>query len=166
VRTYIRGVSRRGRACGLLAALGLLLTIPASAAAEARTFTEAFSIPITPGFITCEGETVFLSGEVHLLLHSTLDGAGGLHVVTEENFAGVHGFGLESGALYVATDSKKELFNGKPGAAFEETFERSAQLIAQGRLSNAELHVIGHLTTNANGERVVDFFLVRFQCQE
>ena len=166
MHAYLRGVSGRRRTCGLLAAFGLLLIIPATAAAEARTFTESFSIPITPGYITCEGETVFLAGQVHVLVHSTLDAAGGVHIVTEQNFAGVQGYGLESGALYVATDSSKELFNGKPDAAREDTFQRSAQLVAQGRLSNAEVHVIGHLTTNANGEPVVDFIRVRSACQD
>jgi hypothetical protein len=166
VHAYIRDVSGRRRVCGLLAALGLLLTIPATAAAAARTFTESFSIPITPGYITCEGETVFLAGEVHVLVHSTLDAAGGAHILTEANFAGVQGYGLESGALYVATDSSKELFNGKLDAAREDTFQRSAQLVAQGRLSNAQLQVIGHITTNANGEPVVDFIRVRSECQE
>jgi hypothetical protein len=167
VHAYMRGASVGRRACGLVAALALLLlTIPATASAETTAFTESFSIPITPGFITCEGETVFLEGDVHLVIHGTLDSAGGVHAMTEENFAGVHGYGLEGGALYVATDSKRELFNGKPDAAREDTFERSAQLVAQGRLSNAQLHVIGHITTNANGEPVVDFISVRFGCRE
>ncbi len=166
MHAFMRGISVGRRACALVAALGLLLTIPATAAAEAATFTESFSIPITPGFITCEGETVFLAGDVHLLVHGTLDSAGGVHAVTEANFAGVQGYGLESGALYVAIDSSKELFNGKPDAAREDTFERSAQLVAQGRLSNAQVHVIGHITTNANDEAVVDFIFVRVACQE
>jgi len=166
VHAFMRGISVGRRACALVAALGLLLTIPATAAAEATTFTESFSIPITPGFITCEGETIFLAGDVHLLVHGTLDSAGGVHAVTEANFAGVQGYGLESGALYVAIDSSKELFNGKPDAAREDTFERSAQLVAQGRLSNAQVHVIGHITTNANDEPVVDFIFVRVACQE
>jgi hypothetical protein len=89
-----------------------------------------------------------------------------VHAVTEANFAGVQGYGLESGALYVAVDSSRELFNGKPDTAREDTFERSAQLVAQGRLSNAQVHVIGHLTTNANDEVVVDFIFVRVACQE
>jgi hypothetical protein len=167
VYAYIRGVSVGRRACALVAALGLLLlTIPATAAGEATTFTESFSIPITPGFITCEGETVFLAGDVHVLVHGTLDSAGGVHAVTQANFAGVQGYGVESGALYVAVDSSRELFNGKPDTAREDTFERTAQLIAQGRLSNAQVHVIGHLTTNAGDERVVDFIFVRVGCQE
>jgi len=149
-----------------LTALGLLLTLPATAVAEAATFTESFSIPVTPGFITCEGETVFLAGDVHVLLHGTLDAAGGVHIVTEQNFAGVQGYGLDSVALYVAVDSGKELFNGKQNAAREDTFVRSAQLVAQGRLSNAQVHVIGHLTTNANDDVVVDFIYVRSDCQD
>jgi hypothetical protein len=166
VKSYMRGASVGRRACGVVAALAVLLTIPATASAEATTFTESFSIPITPGFITCEGETVFLAGDVHLVVHGTLDSAGGVHAMTEANFANVHGYGLESGALYVATDSSRELFNGKPNTAREDTFERSAQLVAQGTLSNAQLHVIGHITTNANGEPVVDFIFVSFACQE
>ena len=167
MHTYMRGGAVGRRACAVVAALGLLLlTIPATAAAAATTFTESFSIPITPGFITCEGETVFLAGDVHVLVHSTLTQGGGVHIVTQANFAGVHGYGLESGALYVAVDSSRELFNGKPGTAREDTFERTAQLIAQGSLSNAQVHVIGHLTTNANDEPVVDFIFVRVGCQE
>jgi hypothetical protein len=145
--------------------LGLAPSFAPSAAAEATTGTESFTIPITPGFITCGGETVFLSGDVHIVFHGTLDASGGVHAVTRANFAGVQGRS-ESGALYVATDSSMEIFNGKPDAAREDTFERSALLIAQGGLPNVEVHVIGHLTTNANGEVVVDFVNVRFGCQE
>ena len=166
VHAFMRRVCVRPRTCALLTALGLLLTLPATAVAEAATFTESFSIPVTPGFITCEGETVFLAGDVHVLLHGTLDAAGGVHIVTEQNFAGVQGYGLDSGALYVAVDSGKELFNGKQNAAREDTFVRSAQLVAQGRLSNAQVHVIGHLTTNANDDVVVDFIYVRSDCQD
>jgi hypothetical protein len=166
VHAFMRGVSVGRGACGLLVALGLLLTIPATAAAEATTFTQSFSIPITPGYITCEGETVFLAGDVHLVVHGTLDSAGGVHALTDANFAGVQGYGLESGALYVAVDSSRELFNGKPDTAREDTFERSAQLVAQGSLSNAQVQVIGHLTTNANDEVIVDFIFVRVGCQE
>jgi hypothetical protein len=167
MRALERGTAGVRRRCAVLAALalGLVPMLPATAAAEATTFTESFTIPITPGFISCEGETVFLSGEAHVLLHRTIDAAGGVHIVTEENFAGVHGLGTESGALYVATDSKQEVFNGKPSSAREDTFQRTAQLVTQGGLSNAQLHVIGHLTTNANGETVVDFITVRAECQ-
>jgi hypothetical protein len=70
------------------------------------------------------------------------------------------------GALYGATDSKRELFKGKPEAAREDTFQRSAQLVAQGRPSNAQLQIIRHITTNSNDEPVVDFVLVCAACQE
>lgn len=145
--------------------LGLAPTLASNAAAQATTFTESVTVPITPGFVSCEGETVFLSGDVHILLHRTIDAANGVHTVLEENFAGIQGFGVVSGARYIATDSKQEIFNGKPDAAREDTFQRTAQLVAQGGLSNVQLHVIGHLTTNANGETTVDFVTVRAECQ-
>ncbi len=167
MRVLKRGAAtRRWRlTIAMMLVLGLAPTLAPTAAAEATTFTESFTVDITPGFVSCEGETIFLSGEVHILLHGTIDAANGVHAVHEENFAGVQGVGTESGARYIATDSKQEIFNGKPDAAQENTFQRSAQLIAQGSLSNAELHVIGHLTTNANGEVTVDFITIRFECQ-
>jgi hypothetical protein len=64
--------------------------------------------------------------------HGTLDAAGGVHAVTRANFAGVQGRS-KTGVLYVATDPSMEIFNGKIDAAREDTFERSALLIAQAR---------------------------------
>jgi hypothetical protein len=148
-----------------LLVLALAPTFARTAAAEATTFTESFAIPITTGFISCEGEVVFLTGEVHILTHGTFDPAGGVHSVTRANFSDVHGVGTESGALYIATDSSMEIFNGKLEAAREDTFERSFLLVAQGDLSNAQVHAIGHLTTNANGEVTVDFIRVNVGCQ-
>jgi hypothetical protein len=147
----------------LAAALALLA--PAAARAEATTFTESFSVPVTPGYISCAGETVFLSGEAHVVVHGTIDADGGVHLMSEENFAGVRGVGTETGALYVATDSKRELFDGRAGGARGETIERSALLIAQGALPDAEGHVIIHMTSNANGVPTADTFQIRFECQ-
>ena len=66
----------------------------------------------------------------------------------------------------MAIDSSRELFNGKADAAREDTVERSAQLVAQGGLSNGQVHAILHITTNANGEPVVNFISIRSECQE
>ena len=148
-----------------LLVLALASAFTATAAAGATTFTESFTIPITTGFISCEGEVVFLAGDAHILTHGTLDAAGGVHAVTRESFASVHGVGTESGALYVAADAGMEIFNGKPNAAREDTFERSFRLVAQGGPSDAYAHVIGHLTTNANGEVTIDFIRFQVECQ-
>ena len=161
-----REAGRRWRfTIATLLVLALAPTLAPTAAAEATTFSEMFKIPITTGFISCEGELVFLTGEVHVLIRRTIDAADGVHSLTRANFSDVHGVGTESGALYIATDSSMEIFNGKIDAAREDTFERSFQLIAQGDLSNAQVHVIGHLTTNANGEVTVDFIHVDAGCQ-
>src|ERR671936_595576 len=130
-----------------LLVLGCTSTFTATAAAEATTFTQSLTIPIRTGFISCEGELVFLTGELHILRHGTQDATGsGNHLVEQLNVADLHGVGTESGALYVSTDHFVEIFNGKfgdPDAAREDTIDRSFTLVAQGGLSNARVHVIG-----------------------
>ena len=149
----------------LAAALASALTLAAGARADASTWTDSYSIPVTPGFIACNGETVALSGHVRVVAHSTGDAAGGTHFFVQESFAGVRGVGLESGARYVAVGVNQEHFSGRPGAAFVDTFHRTAHLVAQGALANTLVHVDGRFIRNADGRPTVHFLRVSIECQ-
>ena len=148
------------------AMLGLAVIAPATAVAQTTTFTESFSVPVTPSYVSCGGEVVELSGRVHVLLHSTIDAAGGVHAVSKENTQGVRGVGLTTGARYVLVDTKQgDHFNGRPGGASELTIERTFLLVAQGTLEDARVHVIAHTTVNANGEPTAVVFEVVSECR-
>src|SRR5262245_61965238 len=74
-----------------------------SLAATASTQQLVNHIAVTR-FVPCAnggvGEDVFVSGDIHIMFHVTLDGSGGAHFVEVHNPQGVSGTGLTTGAMY------------------------------------------------------------------
>src|SRR3954453_10041297 len=74
-----------------------------SLAAAASTQQLVNHIEVTR-FVPCAnggaGEDVFLSGDIHIVVHVTFDGSGGAHFDEIHNPQGVSGIGLTTGAMY------------------------------------------------------------------
>jgi hypothetical protein len=125
----------------------LLLTPvkPAIAAAGSLT-TIATSTLGSVRFYPCAGEYIELSGDYAAIFHVTFDPTGGTHVIGQNISKGIHGVGLQSGTLYVASDADRRTTNifGAPG--FETTYIDTFRLVGQGTAANLLIQMAIHLT--------------------
>ncbi len=122
--------------------------------AKASTFKSNVSFPIDLiFFVPCAaggaGEDVHITGDIHDLFHTTLDGRGGFHNEAHQNAQGVRGTGLTTGDKYQATGAAHFSFNGQVG--FEQTIVSNVHIIGQGSGNNLLMHQTFHITVNANG---------------
>ncbi len=135
----------------VLGALALLGSAPAQAAV-----TTNISVPFdTVVFVPCAnggaGEDVHLTGDLHIVITSTADGAGGFHDSFHAQPQGISGTGSVTGAKYQATGVTRGDFNVKPPYPFETTFVNNFRIIGQGPGNNFLVHENFHVTVNANG---------------
>ena len=96
------------------------------------------------------GEWVLLSGDMHVVYSTTLDGRGGFHARVHYNPQGITGTGEESGDKYHAVGVTRRNTNGKVGETY--TFVNNYKIIGQGKGNNFLVHYTIHHTVNANGE--------------
>jgi hypothetical protein len=92
---------------------------------------------------------VDLSGTLHVLFHTTLDGNGGFHTLIHRQPQGVTGIGLTTGDIYQGTGVTETHLNGVVGE--EQTVVNNFRLIGHGPGNNFLLHGTMHVTVNANG---------------
>jgi hypothetical protein len=136
--------------------------------AQATTFTTSTTIPFFEAFfVPCAanglGEVIVLSGDVHMLVHGTIDANGGFHSRELENPQGITGIGLTTGATYRGVGVTEAEFNGKIGA--ESTFVNNFLLIGQGQASNLLLHTVRHGTLTPNGDITAFFDHSTLECR-
>lgn len=145
----------------VLAACGdaALPTAPAHAfdpdvlAARASVVTENIAIPVElavpiPCAANGAGEIVELSGVLHMLVHVTVDGRGGLHIRTHTNPQGVSGAGLTTGTAYRSTGATQE--RASIGRTSTFTYVNNFRIIGAGPRNDYVLHQNLHVTVNAN----------------
>jgi hypothetical protein len=131
------------------------LARPGGPSLAAETSTQQFvnHLAVTR-FVPCAnggaGEDVFLSGDIHVVVHVTLDGTGGAHFDEIHNPQGVSGVGLITGAMYRGVGgSPLDASNIRVGE--EHTSVRNMLLIGQGPGNNLVLHADFHITVLADG---------------
>lgn len=147
-----------------LIAVTIVSGMTASAYAAAQTITTVENIPVDSNrIIPCAGEEVHLTGKLHLLIHVTLDNAGGAHVKLQENSQGISGTGLTTGDKYQSTGANNFQFNTKVGD--EQTFVFSFNLIGQGNGNKLLVHVTQHVTVNANGIVTAEVENMSIECK-
>ncbi len=125
--------------------------------ARATTFTDNVSVPVNISvFIPCAvggaGEMVDLSGNLHSLFHSTVNGNNFTTKVHNQP-QGISGTGLTTGDKYQGTGVTQETFGGSfVNGQFSDTFVNNFRIIGQGPGNNLLIHQTFHFTFNANGE--------------
>lgn len=130
----------------LLAAALTLFALPANGAVQTNV-----SVPVSITVdIPCAGETVELSGKLHVLFLLTADAAGGLLLKAHFQPQGVSGFGLTTGVKYQATGETQEETHFK-SLPFEDTFVNNFKIIGQGPGNNLLIHEDFHITVNGQG---------------
>ena len=141
-------------------ALVMTLTLVAVTAfpayAQASTITERVIEPFDTIVIACNGEEVFLSGELLLIFHTTIDAGGGIH----EKFTlvpnHVRGVSTVTGIQYKAVGGDRSHFNAYTDfAPFIFTNTDMFNVISQGGSENLQVKFTFHVTVNANGVEAV-----------
>lgn len=149
-----------------LAAL-IIVGAESAARAQASTVTSNASFPFADTAVSCDGETVNVSGKMHLLAHVTTDARGGRHVTLQINTAGVKGIGESSGSEYVSSSTNNDSINDPDttGGQSEYTTTTKFLLVGKGRLPDMFVKTTMHVTVNANGEVTAEVTNVRAECR-
>ena len=154
-----------------LLALSILALVAAgtqtAARAQATTVTSNVSFPFTDTAVSCDGETVDISGKMHLLAHATTDARGGRHVTLQINTEGVKGVGATSGGEFVSSATNNESINDSntTGGQSEYTVTTKFLLVGKGKLPDLLVKTTMHVTINANGEATAEVTNVVAECR-
>ena len=136
--------------------------------ARAAVLKENVTVPVeltveVPCAAGGAGEVVALSGRLHMLVHVTIDGGGGLHIRSHTNPQGVSGTGLTTGTLYRATGATQE--RASIGRTDTFTYVNNFRIIGAGRGNDYVLHQNLHVTVNANRAITADADNFRIECR-
>lgn len=135
-------------------ALTVVTTFPAYA--QAFTITERVIEPFETVITACNGEDVFLSGQVLLIFHTTFDAGGGIHSKFTLVPRNVRGVGSVTGTQYKAVGGDRSQFNEAADfAPLIITNTDMFNLISQAGSDNLQIKFTFHVTVNANGVETV-----------
>lgn len=143
--------------------------LPRTAAAarpQATTVTTNETLTLTQqSFNSCNGETVTLTGEVHVVTHVTTDANGGTHTKSHQNFENVTGTGALTLVTYRGVSSNNHTVNNNGSNAQQEfTMINRVRLISRGPTDNLLFSVTVHSTINANGQATSTVNNVTIDC--
>lgn len=138
-----------------LVAVLAMLVIPANAAVQVNDTTEISLSVFIPCAAGGAGEIVDLSGPLHTLVSSTINGnnvSGYFHFQPQ----GISGIGESTGTNYHATGVTSESFkNSLQNGQANLTFVNNFRIIGQGPNNNYLVHETMHVTINADGTATV-----------
>jgi hypothetical protein len=133
---------------------------------QATTTTTNEEIPFTGSLPNpCNGDVVTFQGTMHVVNTVTTDAGGGFHLKTHVNYQDVSGTGSPSGANYNVRTTSNETLNDNDGPQSELTVIQTIKLISQGSALNSFLHVVFHITVNANGQTTSTVSETRIECR-
>jgi len=138
-----------------------------SAYASASTETQSFSISVDfthPAAESGCSEDIHLTGQLHIVTHTTENDKGIVTVKTHFNPQGVTGEGIDpvtqepTGTTYQGTGVTSSIFTFKPGAAQTQTEIININLIGHGSAPDTDSihHLNAHLTVNADGTAIAE----------
>lgn len=129
--------------------------VPLNAAVMAQATTVTTNETLTLNSTTvnlCNGDTITLTGQVHIVTHTTTDSNGGSHVKTHQNFEDVSGTGTLVLTYRGVSSNNHTVNNNGSNLQQEFTSVNRVRLISQGPSDNYKLDITIHTTINANGE--------------
>ena len=131
--------------------LVLLTSSDVSAAATTATFQQ--KVPVTLNvFLDCTGEMVEVSGNLHEVIHQTINGK---RVTFTSHYQpmGLQGYGTVSGSMYNATGVTRQVHSfSLTGAQQTFTFVNRFHFVGTGGAASFYIKQTSHFTVNANGE--------------
>jgi hypothetical protein len=128
----------------------------------ASVVTSNLKFPISLAqFVPCanggKGEIVVLSGNLHLITHTTIN-ANNAHIMMSLNPQGVSGVGSATGDKYQGNGVTRQIVNVPVNGSSPNnfTFVDNFRIIGQGPGNNYLVHENNHMAVNANGTITVD----------
>ena len=142
------------------------LMMPAAAMTDAQTFTDNERVPISGTVFDCAGNPVTITGEVHIMTHTTVSDSGHATTVSHlnQNLQGISADGTQ----HVMNQQLQETItvDVSDGSPFTQTF------VIHSNLNNndpnvPQLHIraLFHATINANGEITAVQFQLKEECE-
>ena len=136
----------------ILAVAALIAPVTARAAVITN-----ISIPIAVSvLVPCAnggtGEVVTLTGDLHVLIHETVDSNGGFHLDLQSQPQGVSGIAAPSGNKYQGTGETSLHVNFPGPPPSESSLVNNFKIIGQGPGNNFMVHENFHVTVSANGD--------------
>jgi len=143
--------SRKILALVITVALAAVTTF--SAYAQATTVTDRETVPYETIVTACNGEDVYLSGELLLISQTTVDANTGVHSQFTLVPQYVRGVSSLTGTQYKAVGGDRSHFNIDADSA-PATYTNTDMflLVSQGGTENLLAKFTLHVTVNANGE--------------
>jgi hypothetical protein len=137
---------------------GLLLAVPLLAvttgqlpAAAENVVNVTFHVPAQVEINPCTpGDIVNLSGDIHVVITTTADSAGGYRVTNHLN-SELSGASILTGLKYTNSTTNDEEWYARPPFPAVHTHTYDFELISQTRFDNYVLHMTMHETVNATG---------------
>jgi hypothetical protein len=121
---------------------------PASAANVTNTTIHVpASVQTNPCFPT---DVVNLSGDIHIVITTTADSAGGYRVDNHLN-SQLSGVSITTGTKYVNSENQDDEWYARPPFPTIHSHTYDFLLLSQGNTPNYVLHMTMHETINANG---------------
>ena len=144
-----------------------LLVLPLPVRVQAQNPATQVTYPINDTVTNpCNGDVVQLTGEGHIVMHTTIDSSGGIHIIDITNTMGpLQGVGFPSGVAYKANETVSSTIN-KNGQSpqFEFTFVMSEVLISQGPTPNFVTHTTVHATVSSNALVTAQVLNTKAEC--
>ena len=137
----------------------------ANAAVQVNTTTDISLQVVVPCAAGGAGETVDLSGPLHVLMSFTINGN---NVSGVQHFQpqGISGTGETTGAKYQATGVTSTTFQmSLQNGQASETFINRFDIIGQGPGNNFRVHETAHITFKAGGTVTVNFNNFNVECK-
>lgn len=138
----------------LVMAIALLALIqPPTLSAATTSVQMPFSqVNVVPCAAGGAGESVLLSGTLHVVSGVTLDNAGGVHLTIHFQPQGATGVGLTTGDVYQANGLTRQGQNvNSGGLPLTLSFVNNFRLVGPGPGNNLQVHQVTHITINENG---------------
>ena|SRR5687768_15070496 len=144
-------MNRRGTLWGVsLLSVMFLLALVDSISAQATTTTTSSTTPINTVVGTpCAPESISITGQHHLVMHTTQTNNGTVRVFHFNTHG--EGIGQTTGLKYEFTEPQTMVFNTHDSGAVEFTFVDSVHVISQGDQNDFRLRNQIHATINAQG---------------
>ena len=143
----------------LLLLPALVLVPPASAEAENSVF-----LPTTMSVSSCGGETIELTGTLHLI-YSVTNNSNSDHVRSYSQLRGLTGVGPSTGQYHASGITTESTNVDGEGFPFSYTYRNNFRLVGQGPGNNFQVHLGVHVTINANGDVTADISNIEAECK-
>ena len=143
----------------------LLILIVGMSAIVSAEVTQNLVIPFNAVIgNACLGESVALTGNLHILVIQQRTGNGML-MASHSQPAGVSGTGVVSGASYRGTGVTRNVTFNDGTPPFDFTLVNNFRIVGSGSANNYMVHSTIHMTVNANGEVTAEVTKTETTCR-